>query len=85
MQTCAHVPQQFPEWESAMKTIKTLTLSAALAAVFLSAGAFAHVTMPVQHFVAHTSKANVTVIRKNSEWPKIIRLTACDLRRCVEA
>jgi hypothetical protein len=68
-----------------MKTIKTLTLSAALAAVFLSAGAFAHVTSPVKVIAALPDKANVTVIRKNSQWPKLIRLTACDLRRCVEA
>lgn len=68
-----------------MKTIKTLTLSATLAAMFLSAGAFAHVASPIKGTTIQTAKANVTVIRKNSQWPAIIRLSACDLRRCVEA
>lgn len=66
-----------------MKTIKTLTLSASLAAVLLSAGAFAHVTGPVKGLAVSTSKTNVTIIRKNSQWPMVIRLRPCDLRRCV--
>lgn len=68
-----------------MKTFKTLTLSAALAAVFLSAGAFANVTGPVKGLMAPGPMTNVTVIRKNSPWPMIIRLRPCDLRRCVVA
>lgn len=67
-----------------MKTIKTLTLSASLAAVFLSAGAFAHVTKPTTEPSKPVIKANVTIVHKNSQWPMIIRLTPCDLRRCVE-
>jgi hypothetical protein len=67
-----------------MKTIKTLTLSATLAAVFLSAGAFAHVTKPTIEPSKPVIKANVTIVHKNSQWPMIIRLNPCDLRRCVE-
>jgi hypothetical protein len=67
-----------------MKTIKTLTLSATLAAVFLSAGAFAHVTKPVTAPSKPVIQANVTIVHKNSQWPMIIRLKPCDLRRCVE-
>lgn len=67
-----------------MKTIKTLTLSATLAAVFLSAGAFAHVTKPVTTPSNPVIQANVTIVHKNSQWPMIIRLKPCDLRRCVE-
>ncbi len=64
------------------KTLKTMTLSAALAVAFLSAGAFAG---------ANTSpmivNANVTVIHKNSAWPVKGQITsnACALTRCVEA
>lgn len=68
-----------------MKTIKTLTLSATLAAVLLSAGAFAHVTSPVKGLAVPQAQINVTVIRKTSQWPMIIRLRPCDLRRCVVA
>jgi hypothetical protein len=68
-----------------MKTTKTLTLSATLAAVFLSAGAFAHVAKPVNSIGVTTARSNVTIIRKNSQWPKIVKLTPCDLRRCIEA
>jgi hypothetical protein len=67
-----------------MKTIKTLTLSASLAAVFLSAGAFAHVAKPVAEPSKPVIKANVTIVQKNSQWPMIIRVKPCDLRRCVE-
>ena len=65
-----------------MKTIKTLTLSAALAAAFLSAGAFANVSVSKAPVI---SKTNITVIHKNSQWPKLIRRGLCDIRRCVEA
>jgi hypothetical protein len=67
-----------------MKTIKTMTLSASLAAVFLSAGAFAHVTTPVTAPSKPVIEANVTIVHKNSQWPKLVRLNPCDLRRCVE-
>jgi hypothetical protein len=50
--------------------------------MFLSAGAFANA--PVAKIPA-TVKANFTIIHKNSNWPKVIRVSPCDLRRCVEA
>jgi hypothetical protein len=68
-----------------MKTIKTLTLSATLAAMFLSAGAFANVSAskaPGETPVA--IKANLTVIHKNSPWPKKLPLNPCAIKRCVE-
>jgi hypothetical protein len=67
-----------------MKTIKTMTLSVSLAAVFLSAGAFAHVTTPVTAPANPVIEANVTIVHKNSQWPKLVKLNPCDLRRCVE-
>jgi uncharacterized protein (DUF2141 family) len=67
------------------KTIKTLSLSAVLAVVFLSAGAFAgsnknNITSSV---IDITSK-NVTVIYKNSTWPLPgqIAMEACKISRC---
>ena len=66
-----------------MKTIKTITLSAALAALFLSAGAFAGAgSMPMPKL-----SANVTVIHKNSAWPlkSQISTDVCAKVRCTEA
>ncbi len=63
------------------KTLKTMTVSAALAVMFLSAGAFAG---------ANTTKlmmvnTNVTIIHKNSVWPMKGQITvnACAAKRCV--
>ena len=63
------------------KTLKTMTLSATLAVMFLSAGAFAG---------ANTTKlmmvnTNVTIIHKNSVWPVKGQITvnACAAKRCV--
>jgi hypothetical protein len=64
------------------KTLKTMTLSAALAVMFLSAGAFAGAnTTPM---IVNT---NVTIIHKNSAWPVKGQITsnACAVLRCVEA
>jgi hypothetical protein len=63
------------------KTLKTLTLSAALAAMFLSAGAFAGASSP-QPVI---TKANVTIIHKNSQWPIKGQITsnACAVKRCI--
>ncbi len=65
------------------KTLKTLTLSAALAAMFLSAGAFARapVTAPL------VMNANVTIFHKNSHWPVKGQITsnACAVNRCIVA
>lgn len=65
------------------KTLKTMTLSAALAVMFLSAGAFAG---------ANTTKlmmvnTNVTIIHKNSVWPMKgqISVNACAAKRCIAA
>ncbi len=65
------------------KTLKTMTVSAALAVMFLSAGAFAG---------ANTTKlmmvnTNVTIIHKNSVWPMKGQITvnACAAKRCVAA
>jgi hypothetical protein len=65
------------------KTLKTMTLSAALAAMFLSAGAFAGAG--VHKYPAFNK--NVTVIHKNSAWPVkgLITTNACAAIRCVEA
>jgi hypothetical protein len=63
------------------KTLKTLTLSAALAAMFLSAGAFAGASSPPSLVV----KTNVTIIHKNSQWPLKGQITSdvCAVRKCV--
>ncbi len=63
------------------KTLKTLTLSAALAAMFLSAGAFAGASSPLPMVV----NTNVTIIHKNSHWPfkgKVV-VDACATSRCI--
>jgi hypothetical protein len=65
------------------KTLKTMTLSMALAGMFLSAGAFAGAgLMPTPAI-----QANVTVIHKNSIWPikGLISTNTCALARCVQA
>ena len=66
--------------------MKTLTATATLTALFLSAGAFAggsngHAPRPM---LAQT--ANVTVINKNMAWPIAGRISveACKLSRCVD-
>jgi hypothetical protein len=63
------------------KPLKTMTLSAALAALFLSAGAFAGAPVIAPKIV----KANVTIIHKNSQWPIKGQITSnvCAVRRCV--
>lgn len=63
------------------KTLKTLTLSAALAAMFLSAGAFAGASSPKPMIV----KTNVTIIHKNSVWPYKghVVVEACAKSRCI--
>jgi hypothetical protein len=62
-------------------TLKTLTLSAALAALFLSAGAFAGAP------TLAPMKSNVTIIQKNSQWPLKGQITsdACAVNRCTAA
>ncbi len=65
--------------------MKTLTATAALTVMFLSAGAFAgsgNVSPPV--LAGH--KTNVTVITKNQAWPvrRQIAVTACDISRCID-
>lgn len=70
------------------KTLKTMTLSMALAGMFLSAGAFAGAgLMPTPAIKAPAIKANVTVIHKNSNWPLkgLISTNTCALARCVQA
>ncbi len=68
-----------------MKTIKTISLSTALAVAFLSAGAFAGVHAPLPKLVVPAKITNVTVIRKNSAWPLKGQITtdACAVRRCI--
>ena len=65
------------------KTFKTLTLSTALAAMFLSAGAFAGASSPAPVVV----NANVTIIHKNSQWPVKGQVTSdiCAVLHCIEA
>jgi hypothetical protein len=63
------------------KTLKTLTLSTALAVMFLSAGAFAGAPSPSRLIV----KTNVTIIHKNSAWPykaKVV-VEVCAKARCI--
>jgi hypothetical protein len=64
------------------KTLKTMTLSAALAAMFLSAGAFAGASNAPGLII----KTNVTIIHKNSAWPMKRQMTsnACAAVRCVD-
>jgi hypothetical protein len=61
------------------KTLKTMTLSATLAAMFLSAGAFAGVTRPASLGL----QKNVTVIYKNSAWP-IKKSESCNAVHCID-
>jgi hypothetical protein len=63
------------------KPLKTLTLSAALAALFLSAGAFAGAPVIAPAIL----KTNVTVIEKNSHWPIKGQITSnvCAVKRCI--
>lgn len=63
------------------KSLKTLTLTAALAAMFLSAGAFAGASSPAPQIV----KTNVTIIYKNSAWPYQGRVVVktCAKSRCI--
>jgi hypothetical protein len=63
------------------KPLKTMTLSAALAALFLSAGAFAGAPTIAPAIV----RTNVTIIHKNSQWPIKGQITSnvCAVRRCV--
>ena len=65
-----------------MKTIKTISLSTALAVAFLSAGAFAGANHKAPQL---TFNANVTVIHKNSVWPIKGQITteACAISRCI--
>ena len=64
--------------------MKTLSATAPLTIMFLSAGAFAgsdrHTTQ-----VAANPIVNVTVIAKNSQWPVLTQIStdACSLRRCI--
>lgn len=62
--------------------MKAILATAALTAMFLSAGASANydsLTAPV----AKSSIVNVTVISKNNPWP--MQVDACRLRRCLDA
>jgi hypothetical protein len=63
------------------KTLKTMTLSATLAVMFLSAGAFAGANTNKTMMV----KTNVTIIHKNSAWPMKGQITvvACAAKRCI--
>jgi hypothetical protein len=65
------------------KTLKTMTLSMALAGMFLSAGAFAGAGLSPTPAIT----SNVTVIHKNSNWPLkgLISTNTCALARCVQA
>jgi hypothetical protein len=65
------------------KSMKTLTLSATLAVMFLSAGAFAGAERATPALV----KANVTIIHKNSIWPLkgLITTEVCAVTRCTAA
>jgi hypothetical protein len=69
-----------------IKTLKTMTLSATLAVMFLSAGAFAGADMPSKKIV-NSNVTNVTIIHKNSAWPVKGRISvqSCKVLRCVEA
>jgi hypothetical protein len=63
------------------KTLKTMTLSATLAVMFLSAGAFAGANTTKSMIV----NTNVTIIHKNSILPVkgLITTDACAARRCI--
>jgi hypothetical protein len=64
------------------KTLKTMTVSAALAALFLSAGAFAGANSTAPMVV----QTNVTIIHKNSPFPMKGRITAdvCAFKGCID-
>jgi hypothetical protein len=63
------------------KTLKTMTLSATLAVLFLSVGAFAGANTTSTMIV----NTNVTIIHKNMIWPikGMITVNACAAKRCV--
>lgn len=67
------------------KTLKTLALSATLAAMFLSAGAFAGMNNHVAQ-KALVQNANITVITKSSALPLKGQMTtqSCNFNRCIE-
>lgn len=67
------------------KTLKTLTLSATLAAMFLSAGAFAGMNNHVAQ-KALVQNANITVINKTSALPLKGQMTteSCTVNSCTE-
>ena len=66
------------------KTLKTLSLSAALAVGFLSAGAFAGANDASHPSVTSITSKNVTIIYKNSTWPVAGQITVdpCKINRC---
>ena len=58
--------------------MKTLTATAALTIMFLSAGAFAGNNSRMAPSAANLGNTNVTVIEKNQSWPA----APCSLVRC---
>lgn len=65
--------------------MKTLTATAALTVMFLSAGAIAG-NDPHQPRATLVQPANMTVIMKNQSWPVKGRITveSCKLNRCID-
>jgi hypothetical protein len=65
-----------------MRIAKQIALSATLAGLFLSAGAFAKPDMSnVKQITSH----NVTIIHKTSAFPRIITIRSCSAVKCVDA
>jgi hypothetical protein len=62
--------------------MKAILATAALTAMFLSAGASAN-NDSLATPVAKSSIVNVTVISKNNQWP--MQVEACRQRRCLDA
>jgi hypothetical protein len=65
-----------------MKIVKQIALSATLAGLFLSAGAFAKSD---SSDLTQITSQNVTVIHKTSAFPRIITIRSCSAVKCVEA
>ncbi len=64
--------------------MKTITATAALTIMFLSAGAFADSDRTSVQTAANPI-VNITVISKNSHWPMVGQISsdACAQRRCI--
>lgn len=74
------------ETGASVKSMKTFSATLLLTIVFLSAGAFAGHSHRYDRHVAVPINANVTVIKKNQDWPKFLwnSSDSCAVNRCID-